>query len=65
VCRNVVFDIARHFELETSGGKVTTAKKVARNLEIPWSNSFSSENTWSGGGGTLTKKFYQVLYDSL
>jgi hypothetical protein len=47
-------DIAAHMGLEQSGTMPVMARRIIEANNLTWSDSFSSENTVSGGGSTVT-----------
>jgi len=61
----ILRDIAERFELPTNEDKVNTAKEICKHLKVSWHPSFCSEDEPSGGGGTLTKEFYEDLHKHL
>jgi len=65
VTKEILDAIAYNYGVSTSRGKVETARGLSRHFQFPWSSSYCSENTISGGGGTVTKAFYEELYKYL
>jgi len=44
------------------GGKYDKARRLATRLSVPWESWFCSEDTPSGGGGTITKAFCEAVW---
>jgi hypothetical protein len=45
--------------------KPELARRIADHLGIQWNPKFTSEDSNSGGGDTVTGSFLQALYDAL
>ena len=65
VTKEILDLIARKYNISTDGGKGETARRLSEHFNFAWIQSYHSENTASGGDGTVTKEFYEELYNHL
>ena len=59
--RRFFSDLLDTFGIEDEGDSVTASKKLFELANVSWESSFASENTPSGGGGTITLEGLKAL----
>jgi hypothetical protein len=59
--RRFFSDLLDTFGIDDEGDSVTASKKLFELANIPWDATFASENTPSGGGGTITLEGLKAL----
>jgi hypothetical protein len=59
--RRFFSDLLDTFGIADEGDSVTASKKLFELANIPWDATFASENTPSGGGGTITLEGLKAL----
>lgn len=59
--RRFFSDLLDTFDISDEGDSVTACKKLFEAANSPWSSNYASENTPSGGGGTITLEGLKAL----